>query len=43
MLAIPVSAGRIGPEWLGVLVPATVFAIALAAVWLLYRRFSRGD
>lgn len=30
---------RIGPEYLGTLIPLAVFLIALASVWFLYRRF----
>ena len=32
---------RIGPEYLGVLVPLAVFVLAAAATWLLYRRFNK--
>jgi hypothetical protein len=36
-------AERIGPAYLGVLIPLAVFILASLATWILYRRFSRGE
>jgi hypothetical protein len=34
---------RIGPAYLGVLIPLAVFILASLATWMLYRRFTRGE
>lgn len=39
MLTLLAASERIGPPWLGFLLSLGVFAIALFAVWALYRRF----
>jgi hypothetical protein len=32
---------RIGPDYLGVVIPLAIFVLAAVATWLLYRRFAR--
>ena len=32
---------RIGPGYLGIVVPLAIFVLAVVATWLLYRRFNR--
>jgi hypothetical protein len=32
---------RIGPGYLGVVIPLAIFVLAAVATWLLYRRFNR--
>jgi len=39
LLVLQAASERIGPAYLGVLIPLAVFLVAFAAVWLLYRRF----
>jgi len=39
MLAMLSTTERIGPPYLGFLLSLAVFAIALFAVWALYRKF----
>jgi hypothetical protein len=31
---------RIGPDFLGILIPLATFLIAFISIWILYRRFS---
>ena len=38
-ILIQVANERIGPEYLGTLIPLVVFLVALGSVGLLYRRF----
>jgi hypothetical protein len=39
MMLLQVPDERIGPEYLGTLIPLAVFLIAFGSVWFLYRRF----
>ena len=41
MAVAPPPTERIGPEYLGVLIPLAIFVLAAAATWLLYRRFAK--
>ena len=41
MLLWLVQSERIGPGYLGTLIPLVTFLIAVGAVWFLYRRFAK--